>query len=93
MDTRMQTLVDIYVSEIRVLAVKAEAGALVEERVREVVQEAASRFVTETEAPRSDLEALAGRLAIGVRPGAHPSYKRTIRLARQLARQKCRAFA
>jgi hypothetical protein len=86
-------LVDIYVSQIQVLAVKAEAGAAVEERVRSVVQEAASRFLDETDQPVSDLKALAFRLGVGVRPGAHTSYKKTIRLARQLARQKCRAAA
>ena len=92
-DIRVESWVDIYVSQIQVLAVKAEAGAVVEERVRKIVQEAASRFLGETNEPIGDLKALASRLGVGVRPGAHTSYEKTIRLARQLARQKCRAAA
>lgn len=81
-------LVDTYVSQIQILAVKAEAGALVEERVRKVVQEAAFRFASaESGEPLGSLEAFAGRLGAGITPQGHSIYRRTLNLASELARE------
>jgi hypothetical protein len=87
-------LIDIYVSQIQILAVKAEAGALVEERVRKVVQEAASRFASAGSGePRGSLEAFADRLGAGITLERHPIYKKTLSFASQLAREECGALA
>jgi hypothetical protein len=91
--------VDNYVSQIQILAVKAEAGAFVDERVRNVVQEAAARFAsTGSGEPRSDLEAFAGRLGTEISRAestreTHPTYQRTLNLASECARERCRGFA
>ena len=84
----IEGLVDSYVSQIQILAVKAEAGALVEERVRKVVQEAASRFASvESGEPPGSLEAFAGRLGAGITRQGHSIYRRTLNLASELARE------